>query len=557
MATGELPAERLDVVPLLKSYRSALVLARRPPQSLAVPPKLWTLLRRLRPTWGSHYYATRYVRRRTAAVERALAARCAVGEADENDKTEADALKQFQSSLTPPPPRLVMALAFIAAILLSQALVNVLFSSLDSFIGEHREEVSNALAGLNLSPDVKSLGDVIDALAAANFIEIGFVIAAVAFVAYVFGRPLASGYRLAYYCTGRPERLGRLRRHSPLRMQACALEIPEQEAAVARITEADLRREAPMDLVVKATLWFAAAYWLVGLLRFDGSPHVEAGGFVLWLAICGAAVAGIGWLSRRARGRWVALAWVAAIVVAVALIPVLVHKMDSESAQQDTVWLVLFGLTVARLGWLARKAHSRRASRWWLLAPLATVVLIALVASYNPNEVSADATRVDALKRIHAVDVPRLSRSDLKLMLLSDPKLAGVDLRGQDLHGFVLVGKRLPGAILDVADLRDGILNQAHLRNASLAGTLLTRAFLVGADLRGADLECADLRGANLQDAKLDGTVLSGALGSESTTWPDGFDPSAQGVQPESALDETEMSGRAAVYGYIAYFCEP
>jgi hypothetical protein len=166
--TGGLPAERLDVVPLLKSYRSALKLARRPPQSLAVPPWLWKVLRRFRPSWGSHYCATRFVRKRTAAVERALAARCSVGEGDENDKAEADALKQFQGSLTPPPPRLVIVLAFIAAILLSQGGVNLLFSSADSFIGEHREKVSNALAGLNLSPDVKSLSDVIDALASSR-----------------------------------------------------------------------------------------------------------------------------------------------------------------------------------------------------------------------------------------------------------------------------------------------------------------------------------------------------------------------------------------------------
>jgi hypothetical protein len=552
-----LPAERLDVVPLLKSYRSALVLARRPPQSLAVPGWLWKVVKRFRPSWGSHYYATRYVRKRTAAVERALAGRCAVGEADENDKAEADALKQFQGSLTPPPPRLVTVLAFIAAILLSQGVVNLFFSGLDTFVGEHREEVSNALAGLNLSPDVKSLSGVIDALAAANFIELGYVIAGVAFVAYVFGRPLASGYRLAYYCTGRPERLGPLRRRSPLRVQACALAIPEQEAEVVRITGADLRREAPLDLVVKATLWFAAAYWLVGLVRFDGSPHVEAGGFVVWLMICGAAVLGIARLSSRARARWVALAWVGAILLAVALIPVLVHKMDSESVAQDNVWFVLFGLTVARLGWLTWKARSRRASRWWLLAPLAAAVVIALVASYNPNDVSADALRADAVALVGGKDLARLSRADLQKLMATQRNLSDVDLRGQDLHGFLLSGRKLNGATLATADLRDTWLDGARLRNASLYGALLTRSDLTGSDLQGANLQCADLRDASLEGAKLEGAMLSGAVMSNRTTWPGGFDPTAQGVQPASAITDTEMSGLAAVYGYVAYFCAP
>jgi len=244
-------------------------------------------------------------------------------------------------------------------------------------------------------------------------------------------------------------------------------------------------------------------------------------------------------------------------VLAVALIPVQVHKMHSESVVQDNVWFVLFGLTVARLGWLMWKAHSRKASRWWLLGPLAIVCLIALVASYNPNEVSADATRADAMERVGANDLARLSRGDLQLLVARQRDLSRVDLRGQDLHRFLFTKRKLNGAVLDVADLRDVRLDGANLRNASLAGALLTRSLLAGADLRGADLECADLRDADLADAKLGGAVLSGAVMSDRTGWPDGFDPTEQGVQPASAIADTEMSGRAAVYGYVAYFCAP
>src|SRR3954447_18550317 len=118
--------EQVDLVPSLRAYRGALLLSREPPPSINVPSMLPQAVRRiyprLRPAWGCHYFATRYVRGVTEALERAFAARIAVGEADPDDEAEGDSLQRFKSSLTPPPSRLLVIVGLLAAILLSQAL---------------------------------------------------------------------------------------------------------------------------------------------------------------------------------------------------------------------------------------------------------------------------------------------------------------------------------------------------------------------------------------------------------------------------------------------------
>jgi hypothetical protein len=101
-APTEAPRElhrELHVVPLLRSYRDAMLLARKPPASL----RLWRWLRwihlRLRPRWACCYFTTRYVRGRVDALERALARRTALGEADADDHEEAVAVTRFKASL--------------------------------------------------------------------------------------------------------------------------------------------------------------------------------------------------------------------------------------------------------------------------------------------------------------------------------------------------------------------------------------------------------------------------------------------------------------------------
>ena len=71
----------------------------------------------------------------------------------------------------------------------------------------------------------------------------------------------------------------------------------------------------------------------------------------------------------------------------------------------------------------------------------------------------------------------------------------------------------------------------ANLTGAYLAGAYLTGANLRGANLAGADLSGANLRGAYLRGANLAGADLSGAIAGQHTTWPDGFDAAARGVQ--------------------------
>jgi uncharacterized protein YjbI with pentapeptide repeats len=107
-------------------------------------------------------------------------------------------------------------------------------------------------------------------------------------------------------------------------------------------------------------------------------------------------------------------------------------------------------------------------------------------------------------------------------MIVQDPSVWRIDLRGA-----VLRQANLDGIHLEAADLRDAHLegaNLAHaylqgadLRGAHLEGAMLDRAELEGADLRGAHLEGADLssvllRRANLESACLKGAILDRAL---------------------------------------------
>ncbi|MEY9944464.1 pentapeptide repeat-containing protein [Kitasatospora sp. GAS1066B] len=83
-----------------------------------------------------------------------------------------------------------------------------------------------------------------------------------------------------------------------------------------------------------------------------------------------------------------------------------------------------------------------------------------------------------------------------------------------------LRGARLVKADLGDADFSDADLREANLRKARAHGTRFT-----GADLRLADLRGTDLTGADLERAK-----LAGALASNRTIWPTGFDFQEAGV---------------------------
>ncbi|MFF8642593.1 pentapeptide repeat-containing protein [Streptomyces sp. NPDC015345] len=113
---------------------------------------------------------------------------------------------------------------------------------------------------------------------------------------------------------------------------------------------------------------------------------------------------------------------------------------------------------------------------------------------------------------------------------LTQASLVSVNLRHADLKTAILRRARcvladLRGARLVQADLRDADFSEADLREANLR-----KADAGGAVLRRADLRLADLRGTDLGTADLRQTRMTGALASEHTRWPVGFDHAAAGV---------------------------
>ncbi|GGS17638.1 pentapeptide repeat-containing protein [Streptomyces griseoviridis] len=113
---------------------------------------------------------------------------------------------------------------------------------------------------------------------------------------------------------------------------------------------------------------------------------------------------------------------------------------------------------------------------------------------------------------------------------LTQASLVSVNLRHADLTTAILRRARcvradLRGAKLVEADLRDADLTEADLREANLR-----KADAGGAVFHDADLRLADLRGCDLSTAGLRGARLSGALVSDRTRPPAGFDLAAAGT---------------------------
>ena len=113
---------------------------------------------------------------------------------------------------------------------------------------------------------------------------------------------------------------------------------------------------------------------------------------------------------------------------------------------------------------------------------------------------------------------------------LTQASLVSVNLRHADLKTAILRRARcvladLRGARMVETDLRDADFTEADLREANLR-----KADAGGAVFRHADLRLADLRGSDLSTADLLQARLTGALASEHTRWPEGFDHAAAGV---------------------------
>ncbi|MFZ3566337.1 pentapeptide repeat-containing protein [Streptomyces sp. BH097] len=136
---------------------------------------------------------------------------------------------------------------------------------------------------------------------------------------------------------------------------------------------------------------------------------------------------------------------------------------------------------------------------------------------------------------------------------LTQASLVSANLRHTDLTTGTLRRARCV-----MADLRAAKLVQVDLRDADFTGSDLREANLRKADARGAvlhraDLRMADLRGTDLSTADLAGARLTGALASEHTRWPEGFDRAAAGIvdgedpgpEPSPLLQPPSMTQQA------------
>ncbi|WP_242432868.1 pentapeptide repeat-containing protein [Streptomyces sp. Root1310] len=133
---------------------------------------------------------------------------------------------------------------------------------------------------------------------------------------------------------------------------------------------------------------------------------------------------------------------------------------------------------------------------------------------------------------LHEVNLDRscMEAAGLYHANLTQASLVAVNLRHADLKTAILRRARcvladLRGARLVQTDLRDADFTEADLREANMR-----KADAGGAVFRRADLRLADLRGSDLSTADLHQARLTGALASEHTRWPAGFDHAAAGV---------------------------
>jgi uncharacterized protein YjbI with pentapeptide repeats len=132
------------------------------------------------------------------------------------------------------------------------------------------------------------------------------------------------------------------------------------------------------------------------------------------------------------------------------------------------------------------------------------------------HEVNLDRSCMEAAGLYHAnltqasLVLVNLRHADLKTAILRRARCVLADLRGA----------RLVETDLRDADFTEADLREANRRKADAGGAVFCRADLRLADWRGSDLSTADLLQAR----------LTGAVASEHTRWPAGFDHAAAGV---------------------------
>jgi Pentapeptide repeats (8 copies) len=121
-------------------------------------------------------------------------------------------------------------------------------------------------------------------------------------------------------------------------------------------------------------------------------------------------------------------------------------------------------------------------------------------------------------------------------------------------------GLELGGADLSGLDLRNADFRESDLYGAKLMDSLLVQANfsentnLAYADLRGADLSYANLSGASLDGARLEDVNARGAIYSDLTKFPAGFDPIAAGAVH---IQEIERQTRTAHVATLKSLSQP
>lgn len=149
---------------------------------------------------------------------------------------------------------------------------------------------------------------------------------------------------------------------------------------------------------------------------------------------------------------------------------------------------------------------------------------------------------------------PPVSAAAIRAGLISEKKLLGLNMKGQDLSDAHLVYRELRGADFSQTNLTEVSLQGCDLRAANFAGANLHGTVLYLADLRGADFSSAKLDKTDFKQARLEGANLSTAkIGSvdlratydDSTRWPEGFSPDAHGAVHVSPSEDATAHGGA------------
>ena len=130
---------------------------------------------------------------------------------------------------------------------------------------------------------------------------------------------------------------------------------------------------------------------------------------------------------------------------------------------------------------------------------------------------------VEGVNFLDCCDLKRadFSGQELEGVCISDSDLREADFTGADMYWASAFRANLGGAILQNAQLNGANLEEASFRGADLRGAYISFDNLGGP---------ATLEGADLTDALLDGADLKGCEYSDSTRFPDGFDPAAHGL---------------------------